>query len=171
VWVGSGFFLDQTVSGSAGCAQVAERLMAADCKSAAPWSYGGSNPPLCTMDWKHGCIRGTTGRAEVDRFGLVAGALRFGCKNHRPGQGALGGIAVVGFFRVADRADRVRFAIAWDCRSRGFLADVAQSVEHSLGKGEVTGSIPVISSRIVGVCWAEQELTSNCFGFLGDARE
>ena len=29
-------------------AQVAERLMAADCKSAAPWSYGGSNPPLCT---------------------------------------------------------------------------------------------------------------------------
>ena len=31
-------------------AQVAERLMAADCKSAAPWSYGGSNPPLCTMN-------------------------------------------------------------------------------------------------------------------------
>ncbi len=25
--------------------------MAADCKSAAPWSYGGSNPPLCTMNW------------------------------------------------------------------------------------------------------------------------
>ena len=24
--------------------------MAADCKSAAPWSYGGSNPPLCTTD-------------------------------------------------------------------------------------------------------------------------
>ena len=29
-----------------------------------------------------------------------------------------------------------------------FKADVAQLVEHSLGKGEVTGSIPVISSRI-----------------------
>ena len=28
------------------------------------------------------------------------------------------------------------------------FADVAQLVEHSLGKGEVTGSIPVISSRI-----------------------
>ena len=28
--------------------QVAEWLMAADCKSAAPWSYGGSNPPLST---------------------------------------------------------------------------------------------------------------------------
>jgi hypothetical protein len=26
------------------------------------------------------------------------------------------------------------------------FADVAQLVEHSLGKGEVTGSIPVISS-------------------------
>ena len=24
--------------------------MAADCKSAALWSYGGSNPPLCTMN-------------------------------------------------------------------------------------------------------------------------
>jgi hypothetical protein len=30
-------------------------------------------------------------------------------------------------------------------------ADVAQSVEHSLGKGEVTGSIPVISSRFFEV--------------------
>jgi hypothetical protein len=28
-----------------------------------------------------------------------------------------------------------------------YEADVAQLVEHSLGKGEVTGSIPVISSR------------------------
>ena len=29
--------------------------MAADCKSAAPWSYGGSNPPLCTsLKYKEG---------------------------------------------------------------------------------------------------------------------
>jgi hypothetical protein len=28
--------------------------MAADCKSAAPWSYGGSNPPLCTTDVRAG---------------------------------------------------------------------------------------------------------------------
>ncbi len=37
-------------SSSLGCldAQVAERLMAADCKSATHSSYGGSNPPLCT---------------------------------------------------------------------------------------------------------------------------
>ena len=31
---------------------------------------------------------------------------------------------------------------------RVLRADVAQLVEHSLGKGEVTGSIPVISSRV-----------------------
>jgi|GEM_PF-3683134 hypothetical protein len=55
--------------------------MAADCKSAALRSYGGSNPPLCTMI----------------------------------------------FLR----------------------ADVAQLVEHSLGKGEVTSSILVISSRVL----------------------
>jgi hypothetical protein len=30
------------------------------------------------------------------------------------------------------------------------LADVAQLVEHSLGKGEVIGSIPIISSRLDG---------------------
>ena len=47
------------------CAQVAERLMAADCKSAAPWSYGGSNPPLCTMGWNAGVDIGN--RAAVTR--------------------------------------------------------------------------------------------------------
>ena len=41
-WVGSG--------AQAGWAQVAEWLMAADCKSAGLWTYGGSNPPLCTMN-------------------------------------------------------------------------------------------------------------------------
>ena len=29
---------------------MAEWLKATDCKSVAPWSYGGSNPPLCTRD-------------------------------------------------------------------------------------------------------------------------
>ena len=33
----------------------------------------------------------------------------------------------------------------------GSRADVAQLVEHSLGKGEVTGSNPVISSRSSGI--------------------
>ena len=32
------------------------------------------------------------------------------------------------------------------------FADVAQLVEHTLGKGEVTGSIPVVSSDILGKC-------------------
>ena len=32
-------------------------------------------------------------------------------------------------------------------RSPSDKADVAQLVEHSLGKGEVIGSIPIISSR------------------------
>jgi hypothetical protein len=31
------------------------------------------------------------------------------------------------------------------------FADVAQLVEHSLGKGEVIGSIPIISSRFKAV--------------------
>jgi hypothetical protein len=47
------------------CAQVAEWLMAADCKSAAPWSYGGSNPPLCTMGCNAGVDIGN--RAAVAR--------------------------------------------------------------------------------------------------------
>jgi hypothetical protein len=34
--------------GRAGWAQVAEWLMAADCKSAVLWDYEGSNPSLCT---------------------------------------------------------------------------------------------------------------------------
>ena len=46
------------------CAQVAEWLMAADCKSAAPWSYGGSNPPLCTMDTGLGGVKRGRGMNE-----------------------------------------------------------------------------------------------------------
>ena len=102
----------RSLRGFLSCAQVAERLMAADCKSAAPWSYGGSNPPLCTMDWNDGPgtrIAGT----EVDIARLAGSPLRFSRKDHRSGQGALGGVAIIGFFRAADCADRVRFAIAW----------------------------------------------------------
>ena len=39
------------------------------------------------------------------------------------------------------------------CGAEGFLADVAQLVEHSLGKGEVTSSILVIGSRIMTRRW------------------
>ena len=41
-------------------------------------------------------------------------------------------------------------------------ADVAQLVEHSLGKGEVTGSIPVISSRVW--CGREASLVNITMG-------
>ena len=37
------------------------------------------------------------------------------------------------------------------------IADVAQLVEHSLGKGEVTGSIPVIGSRFLAVRYSVLE--------------
>jgi hypothetical protein len=33
------------------------------------------------------------------------------------------------------------------------IAHIAQSVEHFLGKEEVTGSIPVMSSSIVLILW------------------
>ena len=121
--------------------------MAADCKSAAPWSYGGSNPPLCTMEFEDGFRTAITG-ADVDSAGLAYGLLWFGGKDYRSGQNSDGGISVAGFFRCANRADGARFALAWP--SNSLRADVAQLVEHSLGKGEVTGSIPVISSRFSG---------------------
>ena len=41
--------------------------MAADCKSAAPWSYGGSNPPLSTS------FEAVSKRAVVD--GSVVGGV------------------------------------------------------------------------------------------------
>jgi hypothetical protein len=48
IW-GSGDRISSLGYGTGSWAQVAEWLMAADCKSAALWSYGGSNPPLCTI--------------------------------------------------------------------------------------------------------------------------
>ena len=94
------------------CAQVAEWLMAADCKSAAPWSYGGSNPPLCTMELEDG-FRTAIAGADVVGAGLACGPLRFSSKNHRSGQDSHGGIAVIGFFRIANRVHGARFALAW----------------------------------------------------------
>ena len=79
--------------------------MAADCKSAALRSYGGSNPPLCTRI----------------------------CRSSQ--HSAFSPVAVRAEERECDAVSE-------------FRADVAQLVEHSLGKGEVTGSIPVISSRV-----------------------
>ncbi len=57
---------DFALGGVVECAQVAEWLMAADCKSAAPWSYGGSNPPLCTS-FSAFCNLRPGGRIEAAR--------------------------------------------------------------------------------------------------------
>ena len=54
-------------------AQVAEWLMAADCKSAGPRIYGGSNPPLCTRFLNE----------VLDSDGCVRGAGGFGGHHHR----------------------------------------------------------------------------------------
>ena len=43
-------------------------------------------------------------------------------------------------------------------------ADVAQSVEHSLGKGEVVGSIPIISSRFWWIWASETGSAMECNG-------
>jgi hypothetical protein len=42
-------------------------------------------------------------------------------------------------------------------RFRLFRADVAQLVEHSLGKGEVISSILIIGSRLSGSCGRERD--------------
>ena len=172
-------------------AQVAERLMAADCKSAAPWSYGGSNPPLCTTD-----VRGWIGRRFTARRCAArrapgirgresgAGWDESGCGKSGPafsdGPGTVCGFGFAGLVHDGRgqsfrswKAGRVEVGSA-DCdwrigienvgsppggensppewgwkRKFKFVsgADVAQLVEHSLGKGEVTSSILVISSR------------------------
>jgi hypothetical protein len=53
--------------------QVAEWLMAADCKSAAPWSYGGSNPPLSTS-FAAGSKRAVVDESVVGSVGRIVGA-------------------------------------------------------------------------------------------------
>jgi hypothetical protein len=96
------------------------------------YAYGGSNPPLPT-----------------------GGAERLGQKLS---QGSVGGFSPA---RPADESGNssVGRASAFQAEGRGFesrfplkpvgfglLAHVAQAAEHFLGKEEVTGSIPVVSS-------------------------
>src|SRR6185437_2105474 len=38
-------------AGRVAAGQVGEWLIPTDCKSVAPWGYGGSNPPLSTRSW------------------------------------------------------------------------------------------------------------------------
>jgi hypothetical protein len=57
--------------------------MAADCKSAAPWSYGGSNPPLCTI---HSGVTSETQEPSQQKLGSV-------CRG-APDLGELGKVSV-----------------------------------------------------------------------------
>ncbi len=66
----------------AGYAQVAEWLMAADCKSAALRSYGGSNPPLCTITGSPALRTGSVQR-PTPRQGKKRPARRLGCGQPR----------------------------------------------------------------------------------------
>jgi hypothetical protein len=60
---------------------------------------------------------------------------------------------------MANRSERFRLiADSW------FQADVAQLVEHSLGKGEVTSSILVIGSRIRKQCLRVTQVWGVKFG-------
>ena len=68
-------------------------------------------------------------------------------------------------------AKRSKFWLAADGWQLG-LADVAQLVEHSLGKGEVTSSILVIGSRdlklrkqMLGTVWARLRMSWDLGGF------
>jgi hypothetical protein len=81
----------------AGCAQVAERLMAADCKSAAPWSYGGSNPPLCTMDWNMALSQGQRKWVSLGLLLLLCGLA---VKTIDPGKVRSVVLLLLGFFAL-----------------------------------------------------------------------
>ena len=48
------------------------------------------------------------------------------------------------FLNVGEGEIRLPFSV---CRLTGYRAHVAQSVEHVLGKDEVTGSNPVVGSK------------------------
>jgi hypothetical protein len=101
--VGEDFFCADRKPAVCDCAQVAERLMAADCKSAAPWSYGGSNPPLCTTNCNRGGPRREPGweigqerGGHRNRSSLRASGSRRQQSRRRPGQGQRLGAGITG---------------------------------------------------------------------------
>ena len=148
-------------------AQVAERLMAADCKSAAPCELRRfeSSPVHQKLECvgSGGMQQGSSSGLSLAEVGRRSGAVLAGLavlawQTMEPGKFrtlvfvVLGGLALrvlLGSRRrgTTDTSSAVgaRISDADVCTRR---ADVAQLVEHSLGKGEVTGSIPVISSRV-----------------------
>ena len=118
-------------------AQVAERLMAADCKSAAPWSYGGSNPPLCTM--KAGIREPGLGNSEECRQGF--------------GSEVLGGSRNVCGFGNAGLADDGRWFGARVWQACGVEAD---STDCDWRDGVKNGFSPACGEDSQG--WGERQL-------------
>ena len=115
---------------------MAERLMAADCKSAALTCYGGSNPSLPTI------FRGAKDGGQLPAISFSGSAISLG--NPRPGS------------PCPSRESSLRNPSAPSHAEELIVrAHVAQLVEHVLGKDGVTSSTLVVGlgispSRIPG---------------------
>ena len=114
----------------------------ADCKSAGS-AYGGSNPPPSTMNKEKYKFLKVTLQSFVHVGGNSSGAR-------------------ASAFQAEGRGFESRFPLHRQTRTFGSLdinrktfinalAHVAQSVEHILGKDEVTSSILVVGSNLVEV--------------------
>ena len=115
-----------------GTGQVLKRSTRADCKSAG-YAFGGSNPSLPTI--RETCLqRQACGSNSVGRVTAFQAVGR-GFESRLPLKSTLTPIARTWNWPKGKRVS-----------GRAVAADVAQLVEHHLGKVEVTGSIPVISS-------------------------
>ena len=90
--------------------QVAEWLMAADCKSAAPWSYGGSNPPLSTS-FAVGSKRAVVDESVVGSLGRVVVARSGRSANVDGRKDPAGNDGSAGIFCIKS-CDRAQAAIA-----------------------------------------------------------
>lgn len=107
--------------------EVAERSKAADCKSAgASLRRFESCPPQCIDDGN-----------KFYRFILTMNKLKAGCNAIKAGVAQL---ARASAFQAEGRGFESRLPLM------AFLAHVAQSAEHILGKDEVSGSNPLVGS-------------------------
>ena len=107
--------------------------------------YEGSNPSLCTRIESEPVI--CLAFAAYDALGV------FYVTGVTPEATCGSGLRcwrILADVRVSDTgaAQGCSYIRIRTARSRRGLTDVAQLVEHSLGKGEVTSSIPVIGSRV-----------------------
>ena len=122
--------------------EVPKRSNGADCKSAG-YAFGGSNPPLSTRRARDGNWIASAGIAQLARARAFQARgrgfePRFPLHGQDPGKPPDG---EAGEHSEAESKIRGRAGI----REAG-LAHVAQVVEHVLGKDEVSGSSPLVSS-------------------------